>query len=88
MAKKDFIDNILNFDIDKTSEAIQNKVIKIYLENPDWTMERIEGGSSAVKPLAMWLESQIKYKKILLNINPLRELIKSLAEENQKLEEQ
>lgn len=87
MGKSDFIDTVLNFDIDKVEKSVQEDVIKNYLENPDWDIEKIYNSSKAAGPLSEWLESQIKYKNILLMVTPLRNTINELNEESKQLEE-
>lgn len=41
MGKSDFIDTVLNFDIDKVEKSVQENVIKNYLENKEWEIEKI-----------------------------------------------
>ena len=48
--------------------------------------EKIKNASSAALGLATWLRAQVMYKEILLKVNPLRQKIKEMNEENEKLE--
>ena len=56
-----------------------------YVNKPEWDLDRIERASKAAGPLAAWVDSQLKYADILKKIQPLREEVKSLLSEEQKL---
>lgn len=57
MTKSDFINSIINFDVNKISEAIWTKVKSDYLDKDNWNLEAINISSKAAGPLAEWLES-------------------------------
>ncbi|CEM16453.1 unnamed protein product [Vitrella brassicaformis CCMP3155] len=82
----DFINQVLNFD----SEGIQSKtrvrVERDYLKSEEWDTAKIDRASKAAGPLALWVESQFSFAKILESVEPLQQEIRGL--ENEKNQNQ
>jgi len=88
-----FISRIVNFNSstkdqenilsDETRRLMREK----YLDNPNYTFEKINRASSACGPLVKWACAQINYADMQRRVAPLREELKSLeqqAEENKR----
>lgn len=84
MRREDFIPNIINFETSSLSVSIVKRINKNYLNHKDWDIERIDRASKAAGPLAKWVNSQVSYADILERVDPLRQEVISL--ENQELE--
>ena len=85
ISKQGFIQTVMNFDTDSLPAAVKDNIRNTYLNNGEWGIERIYKASQAAGPLALWVESQLKYADILKNIDPLRNELKKLQTEEQKL---
>ncbi|EAR94592.2 dynein heavy chain, cytoplasmic protein (macronuclear) [Tetrahymena thermophila SB210] len=87
IANKDFIKNVLDFSTDNLQPAIKNKLIQNYLKKEEWNVERIYNSSQAAGPLALWVESQIRYADILLKVDPLKKEVDDLKKQGSILED-
>lgn len=86
VAKKDFIKSVIDFSTDNLSPAIKNKLISNYLKRDEWNVEKIYNSSQAAGPLALWVESQIRYADILLKVDPLKKEVDDLKKQGNELE--
>jgi dynein heavy chain 1 len=68
ISKQGFIQTVMNFDTDSLPANVKDSIRTNYLNNSDWDVDRIYKASQAAGPLAMWVESQLKYADILKNI--------------------
>lgn len=88
MSKSDFIPTILNFNVDKVNPNIKNIVRTNYLGNAEWDLDKIGRTSKAAGPLAVWLESQLKFADILNQVKPLQNQIDEMAKTGKALTDQ
>ncbi|KAI1339525.1 dynein heavy chain, N-terminal region 1-domain-containing protein [Xylariaceae sp. FL0016] len=80
--KDDFIANIVGFDNEKQmTKALRTKMRTTYLDNPEFTFEKVNRASKACGPLVQWVEAQVNYSEILDRVGPLREEVDTLAEQ-------
>lgn len=86
IAKKDFIKSVLDFSTDNLAPAVKNKLITNYLKSEQWSVEKIYNSSQAAGPLALWVESQIRYADILLKVDPLKKEVDELKSKGNELE--
>ena len=52
-----------------------------YMENPDYTFEKINKASLACGPLVKWAIAQVSYVEMLRRVEPLRQELLSVEEE-------
>jgi dynein heavy chain 1 len=88
MKDKDFLKSVLSFDTDSIKKSTKEKLMKNYINNPDWDLVKINKASKAAGPLAEWLTSQLKYADILQKVDPLRQEVAALKLEETKLTQQ
>lgn len=88
MGKSDFIEGVLGFNVDQLKEKVKQTVIQEYLNNSEWDIEAIYRSSKAAGPLAEWLQSQIRYKDILGQVEPLSNQVKEMESESLSLKKQ
>ena len=55
-----------------------------YLNNPDYTYEKVNRASAACGPLVKWATAQLTYADMLGKVEPLRNELKSLEREAEK----
>lgn len=72
VADRNFIKNVIDFNTDNLDKSVKNNIIQHYLKNTEWDVEKIYKASQAAGPLALWVESQIRYADILLKVDPLK----------------
>lgn len=85
ISKNTFISTVMSFNTDDLPIGVKESIKTNFLQNNDWDVDRIYKASQAAGPLAMWVESQLKYADILKNIEPLRNEVEKLNAEQQKL---
>ena len=85
ISKNTFITTVMNFNVDDLPAKVKENIKNTYINSNDWDVDRIYKASQAAGPLAMWVESQLKYADILKNIEPLRNEVAILNAEQQKL---
>ncbi|KAJ3090057.1 hypothetical protein HK102_004799, partial [Quaeritorhiza haematococci] len=78
--RDDFIASIVNYNTDKLSPSVRNKIRNEYLNNPDFNFESVNRASKACGPLVQWVIAQIKYSEILERVGPLRQEVQELEE--------
>eukprot|EP00919_Chromeraceae_sp_WS-2016_P001806 GHVR01004377.1.p1 GENE.GHVR01004377.1~~GHVR01004377.1.p1 ORF type:complete len:4168 (-),score=965.61 GHVR01004377.1:131-12634(-) len=83
MKQPDFINQVLNFEIDSLKESQRTRIEREYLNSKEWDTTKIDRASKAAGPLAIWVESQFKFSRILQSIEPLQTEITSLNDEHQ-----
>ncbi|ABN68600.2 Dynein heavy chain, cytosolic (DYHC) [Scheffersomyces stipitis CBS 6054] len=83
--KDDFIANIVSFDSEEQlSSELREYMEQVYLSREDYNYEAVYRASKACGPLLQWVEAQLTYSKILQNIGPLREEVKTLERQTTK----
>lgn len=85
MRGKTFIQDIMNFDIDKVSENLKKKLMADYINTEEWDVDKIRRAYGCAGDLAEWLGAKIKYAEIVLSLGPLRNELKGLKDEETKL---
>lgn len=65
MANMNFINNVINFNTETMPPKVKKFLLTKYLSIPEWNIDKINFASKAAGPLAMWLDSQLKYADIL-----------------------
>lgn len=78
---ENFISTIVNFNSENLSDNIRRQMREKYLNNPDYTYEKINRASSACGPLVKWACAQLNYADMVRQIEPLRNELKSLEAE-------
>ncbi|KAI0132222.1 dynein heavy chain, N-terminal region 1-domain-containing protein [Xylariales sp. AK1849] len=79
--RDDFIASIVNFNNEKQmTKSIRNAMRNKYLNDPDFTFEKVNKASKACGPLVQWVEAQVVYSEILDRVGPLREEVDLLEE--------
>ncbi|KAI0484690.1 dynein heavy chain, N-terminal region 1-domain-containing protein [Xylariaceae sp. FL0804] len=83
--RDDFIASIVSFDNEKQmTKPLRTKMRTTYLNNADFTFEKVNRASKACGPLVQWVEAQVNYSEILDRVGPLRDEVDEL--ENKALE--
>jgi len=70
--KPTLIKDVIDFKTEDLKEHIKEAVGREYLDNKDWNVENIAKASGAAGPLAMWVQSQVRYATILKKVEPLK----------------
>ncbi|KAG9253399.1 dynein heavy chain, N-terminal region 1-domain-containing protein [Emericellopsis atlantica] len=79
--KDNFIANILNYNSDKMAKSFRERMRRDFLNNPEFTFEKVNRASRACGPLVQWVTAQVEYSDILDRVGPLREEVDKLEEE-------
>ena len=72
MADKNFIPDILKFDTNNLSAKRRKKVIQRYIDDEEWTYERVNRDSRAMGPLVLWIKTQVKWSQFLDELEILK----------------
>lgn len=80
IVKDNFINTIINFQTDKITPQIKEKMKTRFLSNPDYEFNKVNNASQACGPLVKWATAQIQYADMLHKVEPLREELKSLEQ--------
>lgn len=80
IVRDNFINTIINFQTDKISPQIKEKMKTRFLSNPDYEFNKVNNASQACGPLVKWAQAQIQYADMLHKVDPLREELKSLEQ--------
>jgi len=67
-----FMKRILDYDVQKTSEAVLNKLRNGYLKNPEFNPQEVGSKSQAAKALCIWCISTDKFSKVIKKVEPKR----------------
>ena len=87
--KDDFVSGILNFDTEVfKSDSGKMKAMRAFVDDPDFSYEKINKSSKACGPLVQWASAQYKFASILGSIQPLRLEVASLQEAGRAAEEE
>ena len=78
-----FLDSLKQFDRDHVAEETQ-KALKAYVNDPDFSPEKLERTSTACKSICMWVIAIDKYSEVTRVVNPKK---KRLKEAQDKLDE-
>lgn len=79
-----FIKRVIDLKIDNVpSEVIT--ATKNFVKSNDWVLDKFYKASKALGPLAAWVDSQLKYGEIVQQVEPLRNEVAALKEEEDKL---
>ncbi|CAF3748715.1 unnamed protein product [Rotaria sordida] len=84
MTRDNFIPTIVNFNTDDVTPAIANKMKTKYLNNPDYSYDKVNRASVACGPLVKWATAQLTYADMLSKVEPLRNELKNLEKEAEK----
>merc|ERR1719295_2008400 len=78
LANAHFIPDILQFDTNKVSSKVRDKVIKKYINDEKWTFEAVNKASKVAGPLVLWVKSQVKFAHLLDQVEPMTREIQEL----------
>ncbi|KAK5078141.1 dynein heavy chain [Lithohypha guttulata] len=79
--RDDFIASIVNYNNqDQMTAPLRHKMRNEYLNNDDFTFERVNRASKACGPLVQWVTAQVNYSEILDRVGPLRAEVHQLEE--------
>mgnify|MGYP000603107877 CR=1 FL=1 len=70
-----FMKRILDYDVQKTSEAVLNKLRNGYLKNPEFNPQEVGSKSQAAKALCIWCISTDKFSKVIKKVEPDRKSV-------------
>ena len=88
VSRATFIKDVIEFNTDDLPQKVKDQVMTNYVKKPEWDLDKIERASKAAGPLAAWVDSQLKYADILKKVQPLRDSVNTLKEEEEKLVKQ
>ena len=73
VSKASFIPSIVNFQTEDISVTTRKQMISQFLNNPDYSYEKMNKASLACGPLVKWAIAQVSYADMLQKVDPLRE---------------
>ncbi|KAI2473006.1 cytoplasmic dynein heavy chain [Annulohypoxylon bovei var. microspora] len=80
--RDDFITSIVNFDNEKQmTKSLRTLMRTKFLNDKDFTYEKVNRASKACGPLVQWVEAQVNYSEILDRVGPLRDEVDQLEEQ-------
>ncbi|KAK7927737.1 dynein heavy chain [Apiospora marii] len=80
--RDDFIASIVNFDNEKMmTKQLRVLMRKEYLDDEEFTFEKVNRASKACGPLVQWVEAQVNFSEILDRVGPLREEVDQLEDQ-------
>ncbi|XP_013402014.1 cytoplasmic dynein 1 heavy chain 1-like isoform X1 [Lingula anatina] len=79
--KDSFIQNIVSFQAENIPDDIRSKMKQKYLNNPDFTYDKVNRASLACGPMVKWVIAQINYADMIKRVEPLRNELKALEDE-------
>ena len=85
IVQDDFLKKVLEFDPEKVTSSIQNTFNSSYLNDPNYSVERAMRASKAAGPLVSWAIASVQYSTMLLSIEPLRNELKKLESDTQRM---
>lgn len=85
MRGTDFIASVVNFNAESLPSDLRKKIETTLLDNPDFDAERISYASRAAGPLAAWTLAVLDYAAVKDAVEPLREEVRDLQEEQEEL---
>ena len=72
LVRDNFIQQILNFDAEKITDVVRERMKTKFTSNPDYTYEKVNRASAACGPLVRWATALINYSDMLSRVEPLR----------------
>ncbi|KAI2606831.1 cytoplasmic dynein heavy chain [Hypoxylon fragiforme] len=80
--RDDFIASIVNFDNEKMmTKSLRTLMRTKFLNDKDFTYDKVNRASKACGPLVQWVEAQVNYSEILDRVGPLRDEVDQLEEQ-------
>lgn len=86
--RDDFTSMVRNFDSEKISSAIRQKIQRDYMDLPNFNVEIADRASKACGPLVQWVFAQVRYSAILDKVGPLRDEVSYLEHQAETTREQ
>lgn len=86
--KDDFIASIQNFDTNKMTKTVRDRMLREYIARPNFNYEVVNRASRACGPLVQWVIAQVRFSEILDKVEPLRQEVLSLEEQAEMTKEQ
>ena len=86
--RDDFISSIQNFDTEKMSRAVRDRMMRDYIGKPAFNYETVNRASRACGPLVQWVIAQVRFSEILDKIAPLRQEVASLEDQAEGTKQQ
>jgi len=80
LAQPTFIKDVLNLKSDNISKAAAKFLTENLLTEVDFNPQKVNRVSKACGPLCDWVISQVSYSKLLKEVEPMNNLIRSLKE--------
>lgn len=59
--RDDFITSIVNYDTDKMTAAVRERMKRDFISNVDFNFEAVNRASKACGPLAQWVIAQVSF---------------------------
>ena len=78
--RDDFITSVVHLDTDALPRAARERLVRDYLERPEYNVDAISHASKACGPLASWVIAQVHYADILERVGPLRDQVAQLED--------
>ncbi|KAK6819722.1 Dynein heavy chain cytoplasmic [Apiospora arundinis] len=80
--RDDFIASIVNFNNEKMmTKPLRTMMRSTYLDDDDFTFEKVNRASKACGPLVQWVEAQVNFSEILDRVGPLRDEVDQLEDQ-------
>jgi dynein heavy chain 1 len=86
--RDDFISSIQNFDTQKMTKPLRDRMMRDYIAKPAFNFETVNRASRACGPLVQWVIAQVRFSEILDKVAPLREEVESLEEQAEMTKQQ
>ena len=78
---EDFLNRLKDYDKDNIPDA-SLRAVKVYIDKPDFTPEKVNNVSSAASGLCSWVVNIVRYYEVYCDVKPKRD---ALAEANEQL---
>eukprot|EP00770_Monocercomonoides_exilis_P008083 MONOS_8041.1-p1 / transcript=MONOS_8041.1 / gene=MONOS_8041 / organism=Monocercomonoides_exilis_PA203 / gene_product=dynein haevy chain 9, inner dynein arm 5 / transcript_product=dynein haevy chain 9, inner dynein arm 5 / location=Mono_scaffold00292:32264-47119(-) / protein_length=4951 / sequence_SO=supercontig / SO=protein_coding / is_pseudo=false len=73
LAQPNFIQMLLNFDTVEITEAVDKKMRANYLDDPDFSAEKVEAVSKAASNICSWVVAIVEYARVSKIIEPKKQ---------------
>jgi len=83
MKDPNFITSILTYNAENLKESTRMRVEKEYLSSKAWDVTAINRASRCAGPVALWVQSQMKFAALLTQLEPMRNELKTLEQQMQ-----
>ncbi|CAG8487876.1 5917_t:CDS:10 [Dentiscutata erythropus] len=84
----DFINSIVQYDTNKLTKTVREKIKVEYLTKPNYNFETVNRASKACGPLVKWVIAQVGYSDILDRVGPMRREMEDLEAQQQQTQQQ